>query len=44
MTDAGLKLKFIISLVVAGFVMLSLLLWSQTPQLFEYFNQAFCAH
>ena len=44
MTNTRLKLKFFISLVVAGLVMLSLLLWSQTPQLFKYFNQAFCAH
>jgi len=31
MTNTRLKLKFFISLVVAGLVMLSLLLWSQTP-------------
>lgn len=23
---------------------LAILLWSNTPEMFEYFNQAFCAH
>ena len=44
MTDSNLFLKLIIGMSLVLLLALALLLWSQTPQLFEYFNQAFCAH
>lgn len=44
MTDtlAWLKLSIWIGIIV--FLGLSFLLWINTPELFEYFNMAFCAH
>lgn len=44
MTDSGFLLKLIIGMSLILLLALALLLWSQTPYLFEYFNQAFCAH
>ncbi|MFV5506975.1 hypothetical protein [Acinetobacter sp. 197] len=44
MTDSLLKLKISITLVLLLLLALSIMLWFQTPELFEYFNQAFCAH
>ncbi|GAA5557293.1 hypothetical protein Asch01_02012 [Acinetobacter schindleri] len=44
MTDSFFLLKLIIWMGLVLLLALSLLLWSQTPQLFEFFNQAFCAH
>lgn len=38
----GLKLSIALGIVLL--MSLSIFLWMQTPQLFEYFNQAFCAH
>ncbi|EOR06482.1 hypothetical protein ACNAUY_02190 [Acinetobacter tibetensis] len=37
-------LKTSISAVVLGLIIAAIALWLQTPQLFEYFNQAFCPH
>ncbi|MGH1401849.1 MAG: hypothetical protein ACRAUR_11565 [Acinetobacter tandoii] len=37
-------LKTSISAVVLGLSIAAIALWLQTPQLFEYFNQAFCPH
>jgi hypothetical protein len=37
-------LKTSIALAVLGLLSAAILLWIQTPQLFEYFNQAFCPH
>lgn len=35
-------------IILMGFILflisISILIWIQTPDLFEYFNQAFCAH
>ncbi|MFC2994728.1 hypothetical protein ACFODO_05445 [Acinetobacter sichuanensis] len=43
MTDLGwLKISIVFG-VVALFT-LAAILWSHTPELFEYFNMAFCAH
>ncbi|MFV5501704.1 MULTISPECIES: hypothetical protein [Acinetobacter] len=44
MTDSLLKLKISITVVLLLLMALSIGLWFQTPELFEYFNQAFCAH
>ncbi|WP_284729901.1 hypothetical protein [Acinetobacter sp. ANC 5378] len=44
MTDSLLGLKILIGLAVVGLLGLAILLWFKTPQLFEYFNQAFCPH
>ncbi len=38
----GLKLAIIFG--IGFFFSLAMLLWLNTPELFEYFNQAFCAH
>lgn len=44
MTDSLFGLKAMIAVAVIGFISLAILLWFKTPQLFEYFNQAFCPH
>lgn len=44
MTDSLRGLKILIGLAVVGLLSLAILLWFKTPQLFEYFNQAFCPH
>ncbi|WP_266096748.1 hypothetical protein [Acinetobacter terrae] len=44
MTNSLLGLKTMIALAVIGLLSLAILLWFKTPQLFEYFNQAFCPH
>lgn len=44
MTDSMLGLKILIAAAIALLLAIALMLWVQTPQLFEYFNQAFCAH
>ncbi|MGE8523293.1 MAG: hypothetical protein ACN6NK_04875 [Acinetobacter pseudolwoffii] len=44
MTDSMLILKISIAVALLLLLALSVVLWIQTPQLFEYFNQAFCAH
>lgn len=44
MTDSMLILKISITVALLLLFALSVALWIQTPQLFEYFNQAFCAH
>lgn len=40
----ALLLKTIMSFFIVALLVLSIILWKQTPDLFEYFNQAFCAH
>lgn len=43
MTDfIGLKIAIILG--IACMLSLAIMLWLNTPELFEYFNQAFCAH
>lgn len=44
MTHNALLLKTIMAFIIVAFLVLSIILWKQTPDLFEYFNQAFCAH
>ncbi|MGC3819136.1 MULTISPECIES: hypothetical protein [unclassified Acinetobacter] len=44
MTDSMLGLKILIAAAIALLLAIAIMLWVQTPQLFEYFNQAFCAH
>lgn len=44
MINHSLLQKTIITLVVLGLLTLALMLWINTPDLFIYFNQAFCAH
>lgn len=44
MTDSMLGLKILIAAAIVLLLAIALMLWVQTPQLFEYFNQAFCAH
>lgn len=39
-----LLLKTLLILTVLVLLLLAGLLWWQTPDLFSYFNQAFCAH
>ncbi len=44
MINTQFGLKVILVVMMIGLFSLAILLWLQTPQLFEYFNQAFCAH
>lgn len=44
MTKSILNLKVFTVLTIALLLALSILLWMNTPDLFEYFNQAFCSH
>lgn len=44
MTDSTQGLKTIVLFGIIILLALALLLWSQVPDLFLYFNQAFCAH
>lgn len=37
-------LKTSIFSALAFFIGLAILLWFNTPEMFQYFNQAFCAH
>lgn len=37
-------LKTVIALMIVLFITLAIVLWIQVPDLFIYFNQAFCAH
>lgn len=39
-----MTLKIAITLGILLMLSLSIVLWLNTPELFEYFNQAFCAH
>ena len=39
-----MTLKIAITLGTLLMLSLSIVLWLNTPELFEYFNQAFCAH
>jgi hypothetical protein len=44
MTHNALLLKTIMTFIIVTLLVFSIILWKQTPDLFEYFNQAFCAH
>ena len=44
MTNSLFWLKICIALGVILLLGLAIGLWMKTPELFEYFNQAFCAH
>lgn len=44
MMHNALLLKTIMTFILVTLLVLSIILWKQTPDLFEYFNQAFCAH
>jgi hypothetical protein len=44
MTHNALLLKTIMTFLIVALLVLSIVLWKQTPDLFEYFNQAFCPH
>ena len=37
-------LKWFIGAMIFAFMIMAVVLWLKTPNLFEYFNQAFCAH
>ncbi len=37
-------LKYLIGLFVLTAMIAAIYIWSQTPELFHYFNQAFCPH
>jgi len=44
MMHNALLLKTLMTFLIGVLLVLSIVLWKQTPDLFEYFNQAFCAH
>ncbi|EKU56755.1 hypothetical protein [Acinetobacter courvalinii] len=44
MTNLERNFKILLMGFILGLISLSILIWFQTPDLFEYFNQAFCAH
>ncbi|WP_165815680.1 hypothetical protein [Acinetobacter sp. AM] len=37
-------IKTSVVMLILSLLTLAIILWMQTPQLFEYFNQAFCPH
>jgi hypothetical protein len=44
MTNFAWQLKLILGFGLMALLALSISLWLNTPDLFVYFNQAFCAH
>lgn len=44
MIQSERNFKIVLILLMIGLASASILIWFQTPDLFEYFNQAFCAH
>ncbi|MDY6487543.1 MAG: hypothetical protein ACN6NY_09660 [Acinetobacter faecalis] len=44
MTDSLFWIKSFICCGIIFLFAIAILLWLKTPQLFEYFNQAFCPH
>lgn len=42
LNDFWLKTSILSAIILL--VGLAILLWANTPEMFEYFNQAFCAH
>ena len=44
MINSLFNFKLWLTLAITALFGLSIFLWAQTPQLSEYFNQAFCAH
>lgn len=37
-------LRYLVLIISLLFIVLSIFLWMQVPDLFLYFNQAFCSH
>jgi hypothetical protein len=44
MTNLDRNFSIMLMLLITFLMSASLFIWLQTPDLFEYFNQAFCAH
>lgn len=44
MINSATKFKLFLCLSIIALGTLSIALWLQTPELFDQFNQAFCAH
>lgn len=44
MTKSLVSTRSSVILLIAALQILAIFLWLKTPLLFEYFNQAFCAH
>lgn len=44
MTNSTLWLKTGLMIFIVFLLSVACLLWLKVPELFEYFNQAFCAH
>ncbi len=44
MTNLERNFKILLIGFITCLISISILIWFQTPDLFEYFNQAFCAH
>ena len=44
MINSALKIKTITYITIIGLLLGSVTLWLNTPDLFNYFNQAFCVH
>ena len=44
MTNIERHFKWLLFVTLLCLTSLSIIIWFQTPDLFEYFNQAFCAH
>ena len=42
--DSNLNLKIVIVTIIFALMLFASYLWFKTPDLFLYFNQAFCAH
>lgn len=44
MTSSSLLFKLLLLTIIVLCFALAGVLWGNTPELFDYFNQAFCAH
>lgn len=44
MIQSERNFKIVLILLMVSLASASILIWFQTPDLFEYFNQAFCTH
>ena len=38
------SLKYLVAFFVLAALVMAIYMWSKTPEIFHYFNQAFCAH
>lgn len=43
-SSSNLNLNICIATIIFALMLLAIFLWIKTPDLFLYFNQAFCAH